>query len=109
MRRQVISSTRTTSLLLLAAQSRRSRSAAGPFSGASPIPEVTLEWDGLDAAGRRVIGDAKAILYIEFRHRNLYVTASAAGGGGATGSSFGGTVGNVTPVRAGRSTVPLIQ
>lgn len=74
----------------------------GPFPGNANIPETTLEWDGLDVAGRRVMGRQKARVTIEFAYPNLY--AVGMGTGGASGTSFGlgagaNTVTTNTPAR----------
>lgn len=80
---------------------------AGPFSG-DTIPKVVLEWDGLDAAGRRPMGPQKARISAEFTFENLYAVRMASGGG--AGRSFGSPMGAgfVTPTSA-RRPVPRVQ
>ena len=52
----------------------------GPYYLSGNIPAVTLEWDGLDAAGRQVYGEQKARISVEYLYPNIY---NLTGGTGA--------------------------
>jgi RHS repeat-associated protein len=59
----------------------------GPVSATGNFPAVTLEWDGLDAAGRRVNGEQNAKISVSFGYPDKYAVRMAVGGSG--GRSFG--------------------
>lgn len=85
------------------------RIVAGPFTGSDPFPERTLEWDGLDAAGRRVNGEQQAKITIGYMYPERYAIRLATGG--TVGRSFGqgrvaGTTVTTTEVRR---TAPFTQ
>jgi RHS repeat-associated protein len=59
----------------------------GPFLTSDPFPAKTLEWNGLDAAGRRVQGEQKATVTMSYGYREPYRVSAATGSG--TTRSFG--------------------
>jgi RHS repeat-associated protein len=60
---------------------------AGTFPGNANIPPAPVEWDGLDAMGRRVNGPQKARVQVEFNYPVFLWTAPFPGAG--IGRTFG--------------------
>jgi RHS repeat-associated protein len=49
----------------------------GPIWTSAAFPGVTLEWDGLDGAGRRVLGEQPARLVMEYGYQTEYTVLAA--------------------------------
>ena len=111
-RRNQMPSTVVKAVYRLEVAGQRIESAA--LNVSQSLPAVTLEWNGLDAAGRRVIGHAKAKLFLEFYYPNQYAVGIVGGGGGGSGGGGSGTSFASRPAGfavagQGRRTIGLVQ